>query len=98
MLRVHKDGEHADLLSQSELPGQPPLEERLAEFHGATTAELSALGNIATVDDRNKITFISITINPNRLAIAGLVMHTNAEDLAALNTFLPHVPMQVAEG
>jgi len=98
LLHVSGGGEQAEMLMTGRLPDQKTPADLIAELQNADPEVLRAIGSIATVDSKNKTVFISAAVEQNRLAIGGIVLHAEPQELAFLRRSFPETPVQMPDG
>ncbi len=96
LLHVTDSGEQADMLVMNNLPDQKTPADLRAELQNATPDEIRAIGSLATIDHENKTIFVATAVSPNRLAIGGLVLHADAEELALLRSLFQESPVRMS--
>ena len=91
LLSVDDTGERAEMLAIGKLPEQQLLPDFIAELRDATPEQKQAIGSTAIVGTENKCIYVSTMLPNNRLAIGGVVLHADRDELIMLQGLFPEV-------
>ena len=95
-LSVDDSGEQAELLVTTGLSEQKTPDEmraKIAKLRDISPAEAAQLGTTDTVSEKNKTALLATALNSNSLAIGGLVLHADQQELAELRLLIPEAAL-----
>ena len=95
LLHVADNGERANVLAMSNIPDQKMPTALVTELQYASPDELRAIGSLAIVDHENKTAFISTALGGNKLAIGGIVLHADIDELTFLRSLFQESSVQI---